>query len=270
MQRGFMIVSNYMHWGIDPVVLPIGPLAIRWYGLLFATGFVIGYCIVLNIYKKEGKPVQDLDSLLLYLVIGTVVGARLGHVLFYDPGYYFSHPLEIIEIWKGGLASHGGAIGVLLAVYLYSRKHPTQPYLWLLDRLAIPVALAATCIRIGNFFNSEILGTPATVPWAIVFDRIDNVPRHPVQLYEAISYAIIFIILRTIYKRHTDKLRPGMLVGLLLTLVFSARFFLEFIKMHQAAYASGYFSVGQWLSIPAVIAGVVLLVWGGKMQRESK
>jgi phosphatidylglycerol:prolipoprotein diacylglycerol transferase len=249
--------------------LPIGPLAIRWYGLLFATGFIIGYRIIFNIYRKENKPTQDLDPLLMYLVIGTVVGARLGHVLFYDPGYYFSHPLEIIKIWKGGLASHGGALGVLLATYLYSRKHPTQPYLWLLDRLAIPTALASAFIRLGNFFNSEILGTPTTVPWAIVFDRVDNVPRHPVQLYESISYLIIFIILMTLYKKRAENLRPGMLLGLLLILVFGVRFMLEFIKMHQAAYATEFLSVGQWLSIPMVIAGVVLVVWGGKLQRKK-
>jgi phosphatidylglycerol:prolipoprotein diacylglycerol transferase len=249
--------------------LPIGPLAIRWYGLLFATGFIIGYRIIFNIYRKENKPTQDLDPLLMYLVIGTVVGARLGHVLFYDPGYYFSHPLEIIKIWKGGLASHGGALGVLLATYLYSRKHPTQPYLWLLDRLAIPTALASAFIRLGNFFNSEILGTPTTVPWAIVFERVDNVPRHPVQLYESISYLIIFIILMTLYKKRAENLRPGMLLGLLLILVFGVRFMLEFIKMHQAAYATEFLSVGQWLSIPMVIAGVVLVVWGGKLQRKK-
>jgi phosphatidylglycerol:prolipoprotein diacylglycerol transferase len=236
---------------------------------LFATGFIIGYRIIFNIYRKENKPTQDLDPLLMYLVIGTVVGARLGHVLFYDPGYYFSHPLEIIKIWKGGLASHGGALGVLLATYLYSRKHPTQPYLWLLDRLAIPTALASAFIRLGNFFNSEILGTPTTVPWAIVFDRVDNVPRHPVQLYESISYLIIFIILMTLYKKRAENLRPGMLLGLLLILVFGVRFMLEFIKMHQAAYATEFLSVGQWLSIPMVIAGVVLVVWGGKLQRKK-
>lgn len=205
----------------------------------------------------------------MYLVIGTVVGARLGHVFFYDPGYYLSNPLEIIKVWKGGLASHGGGLGVLLATYLYSRKHPTQPYLWLIDRLAIPTALAGAFIRIGNFFNSEILGTPSNVPWAIVFERIDNIPRHPVQLYESITYAVIFFILMTVYKQRADNLRPGLLMGLLLVLVFSARFMLEFVKVHQAAYASEFLSVGQWLSIPAVLVGVVLLVWGKKWQKKK-
>ena len=264
-----IIATEYFHWGINPIILPLGPLAIRWYGLLFATGFIIGYRIIFKMYQRENKPLADLDPLLMYLVIGTVLGARLGHVLFYDPGFYFSHPAEIIKIWKGGLASHGGGIGVLLATYLYSRKHPTQPYLWLIDRLAIPTALAGAFIRIGNFFNSEILGTPSHVPWAVVFTRIDNVPRHPVQLYESISYAIIFMILMIIYKQRADNLRPGLLVGLLLVLVFSARFMLEFIKVHQAAYTSEFLSVGQWLSIPAVLGGIVLLVWGPRLPRKA-
>lgn len=241
--------------------MPLGPLAIRWYGLCFAAAFILGYRVVLNIYKKENKPLADLDSLLLYMVAGTVIGARLGHVLFYDPAYYMSHLLEIIMIWKGGLASHGGTLGIIIAIYFYSRKHPDQPYLWLLDRLAIPAALGSCFIRIGNFFNSEILGLPTTVPWAIVFERVDEIPRHPVQLYESITYIVIFIILMTIYKQLFDRLKDGFLLGAMLILIFGMRFFLEFIKTHQAAYEDGFtLTVGQWLSIPMVLAGIVLLV----------
>lgn len=218
---------------------------------------------MLGIYKRENKPVVDLDSLLMYMVAGTVIGARLGHVLFYDPAYYMSHPLEIIMIWKGGLASHGGTLGILIAIYFYCRKHADQPYLWLLDRLAIPAALGACFIRIGNFFNSEILGLPTNVPWAIVFERIDDLPRHPVQLYESITYAVIFIILLTIYKQLFDRLKDGILLGTMFTLTFGARFFLEFIKTHQAAYEDGFaLTVGQWLSVPMVIVGILLLLRG--------
>ena len=206
----------------------------------------------------------------MYMVIGTVIGARLGHVLFYDPGYYLSNPLEIIMIWKGGLASHGGGLGIIIAIYLYSRKHPDQPCLWLLDRLAIPTALGASFIRLGNFFNSEILGVQTNLPWAIVFERVDAIPRHPVQLYESITYAIIFIILLTIYKQLTDRLKDGILLGTMLILIFTMRFFLEFIKTDQASYAGGAaISVGQWLSIPMVLAGTILVVRGLKMYQKN-
>ena len=241
----------------------MGPLAIRWYGLCFAAAFILGYRVVHGIYKKENKPLADLDSLLIYMVAGTVIGARLGHVLFYDPSYYMAHPLEIIMIWKGGLASHGGTLGIIIAIYFYSRKHADQPYLWLLDRLAIPAALGACFIRIGNFFNSEILGLPSNLPWAIVFERIDDIPRHPVQLYESVTYLVIFIILMTMYKQLFDRLKDGILLGTMMILIFGMRFFLEFIKEHQAAYADNFvISVGQWLSVPMVIAGIVLLVRG--------
>ena len=225
----------------------------------------------MGIYKKENKSLENLDSILMYMVIGTVIGARLGHVLFYDPGYYLAHPLEIVMIWKGGLASHGGGLGIIIAIYFYCRKHPDQPFLWLLDRLAIPTALGASFIRIGNFFNSEILGVQSDLPWAVIFDRIDSIPRHPVQLYESITYLIVFIILLTIYRQLFDRLKNGVLFGTMLILIFGARFFLEFIKTHQASYTGdAAFSVGQWLSIPMVIAGIVLLLLGLKSMRDHQ
>ncbi len=250
-----------IHWNADPTLFALGPLAIRWYGLLFAAAFLIGFYLMQWIYRREQQPLEELDRLLLYLLIGTVVGARLGHVLFYDPGYYFAHPLDILKIWEGGLASHGGALGILLALFLYQRKHSYVSYLWLLDRLAIPAALGGMFIRIGNFMNSEILGIPTGGNWGVVFQRVDALPRHPVQLYEATVYALIFLVLLLLYRRPAIRMRAGALFGALMVLVFVARFFLEFFKTRQAAYeASFQISVGQWLSIPFVLLGLALLV----------
>jgi prolipoprotein diacylglyceryl transferase len=255
-----MAAFSYIYWNASPILIRIGPLAIRWYGLLFALLFWIGFAIVQWQFRVEGKDEQSLNSLLTHLVIGTIVGARLGHCLFYEPGYYLRHPLEILMIWEGGLASHGGAIGVLIALYLYTRKHPDQPFLWLLDRIAVPTALGGCLIRLGNLFNSEILGTPTQVPWAFIFVREDQVPRHPAQLYESIAYALIFVVLLLSYRRYRAQTPRGLLLGSFLLLVFTARFFIEFVKQRQAAYEQNLrWSVGQWLSLPFIVAGALLL-----------
>src|SRR5262249_49124455 len=157
--------------------------------------FVLGYLIVRWQFRIEGKPESDLDHLLIYLVLGTIIGARLGHCLLYEPRFYLSHPLQILRIWEGGLASHGGATGVLIALYLYCRRRPNQPFLWLLDRVVVPTALGASLIRLGNLFNSEILGVPTQVPWAFVFVRVSSEPLHPAQLYESLSYLLVFFVL---------------------------------------------------------------------------
>lgn len=260
----------YITWNINPDLLKIGPLTIRWYGLFFALGFYIGYFIVRWMFRIEHKDEHHLNSLLVAMVLGAVVGARLGHCLFYEPDYYFSHPLQILAIWRGGLASHGAAVGILLAIYLYSRKRPDQPYLWVMDRIVVPTALGGCFIRIGNLFNSEILGLPTTVPWAFIFPNPEDAPnpfssyqgpRHPVQLYEAIAYLLIYILLLMIYRHWRAQTPRGYLLGVFLTTVFAARFFLEFFKERQADYESNLpISVGQWLSIPFVILGL-LLIW---------
>ncbi|MFW5973447.1 MAG: prolipoprotein diacylglyceryl transferase [Bacteroidota bacterium] len=257
-------------WDTSPVVFEIGPLSIHWYGLLFATGFLAGYSIVQRMFRREGRPEQDLEVLLLYVFVATVLGARLGHVLFYDPVYYFSRPYRILEIWEGGLASHGGAIGIFIALYLYARRRPDQPYLWVLDRIAVPTALAGSLIRLGNFFNSEIIGVPADVPWAVVFARIDSVPRHPAQLYESVAYLTIFIALFLWYRRRKGELPDGYLTGSFLTAVFTARFLIEFAKVRQEAFELGIgLSMGQLLSIPMVLAGVALIAWARRRRRIS-
>jgi prolipoprotein diacylglyceryl transferase len=250
----------YIYWNVRPDLLHVGPLTVRWYGVLFALLFWIGFMIVRWQFQIEGKDERTLNSLLTHLVVGTIVGARLGHCLFYEPEYYFRHPLDILKIWEGGLASHGGAVGVLLALYCYCRRHPDQPYLWLLDRVAVPTALAGCLIRLGNLFNSEILGLPTKVPWAFIFAREDLVPRHPAQLYESIAYVLIFIVLLLTYNRLRTATPRGLLLGLFLVLVFLARFFIEFVKERQAAYGEHLpLSVGQLLSLPFIAFGVVLL-----------
>lgn len=259
-----MSILAQIRWDVDPILFHLGPLPIRWYSLGWLLAFGVGFYIVRWMYLREGKPEADLDSVLLYMMLGAMIGARLGHVLFYRPDYYFSHPIEIIAVWKGlrGLASHGGALGIMVALYLYCRKRPDQPYLWLLDRVAVPTALGGMFIRLGNLMNSEILGVPTDVPWAFSFSRVDGVPRHPAQLYEALAYLGIFIILVVIYRRRGPSLPHGTLIGTFFTLVFSARFLIEFVKERHVPFEAGLpLSMGQILSIPMVILGIGLILW---------
>ena len=253
-------LTAFIHWSPDPTIFRLGPLAPRWYGLLFGSGFLIGFYLMRRVFRREDKPLPDLDFLLIYLVAGTIIGARLGHVLFYAPGYYFAHPGEIIQVWEGGLASHGGLIGVLTAIWLYSRSRAEQPFLWLLDRLSVPVALTGAFIRLGNLFNSEILGTPTDLPWAFVFALRDDVPRHPAQLYESISYFLIFLVLGALYRRYGEDTPRGLLFGWFMTLIFGVRFLIEFVKASQAHFEMHLpLSMGQLLSIPAILIGLYFL-----------
>lgn len=259
----------YLQWDINRVLFEIGPIKIRYYGLFFTAGFICGYLLLRWIFRTEKRNVDDVESLLIYMVLGTIIGARLGHCLFYHPLEYLSDPIRFLQIWRGGLASHGAAVGITLSAWLYSRKHPDQPLLWLLDRLSIPVALAGFFIRIGNFFNSEILGRTTDVPWAVVFKdglllskEEQLLPRHPVMLYESFCYGCIFLLLLLVYRKYKAQTPRGLLIGLFFITVFSARFVLEFFKLRQAAFAENLpLSVGQMLSIPLVIAGVALLLY---------
>lgn len=246
-------------WSIDPELLSIGPLTIRWYGLLFASSFIAGFQIMTWIYKKEGKDPEEINDLIWYMIIGTVVGARLGHCLFYNPAFYLSHPWEILMIWHGGLASHGAAIGILSAVYLYSKKYK-DPYFWLMDRIVITVALAGSFIRLGNLFNSEIIGIPTDLPWSFVFTSVDNVPRHPAQLYESIAYLITFFIIFSYYKKNYKVIPNGRIFGIFLVLVFGFRFFVEFLKENQTYFEAGMsLNMGQLLSLPLIAVGIFIL-----------
>ena len=257
-------------WDVDPNIFSIGPLTVRWYGLLFAASFLIGYQIFVWIYKRENKPEKDLSDLIWYMILGTVVGARLGHCLFYNPSFYFQNPFEIIAVWHGGLASHGAAIGILVALYIYTKKKKNTSYLWLLDRIVITVALAAFFIRMGNLFNSEIIGIPADVSWAFIFTRVDDVPRHPAQLYEAIGYLMIFFFLFFTYKNKYKQLNNGTIFGYFLVGIFGSRFFIEFLKEDQTYFEEGMIlNMGQILSIPLVVAGLYFIFTRIKREPEQ-
>jgi phosphatidylglycerol---prolipoprotein diacylglyceryl transferase len=249
----------HLEWNIDPVLLHVGLIQIRWYGLLFAAGILAAYRAGIWSFEQAGGSREEASRLLGYVVVGTVVGARLGHCLLYEPGYYLRHPFEILAVWRGGLASHGGALGIGLAVWLFARR-TGRNVLWLLDRVAVAAPAAAACIRVGNFFNSEIVGRPSTVPWAVVFARLDPYPRHPAMLYEAAAYVVIFAAMLWL-ERHTElRQRAGALAGIVLVLIFGFRFGIEFLKEPQEAFESGLpLDMGQLLSIPAVLIGGWLL-----------
>lgn len=252
---------HHLVWDFSPEIFNFGGFAPRYYGLMFALGFMVGYAITAKIFRMEGRNEEDLSSLLFHLMVGTIVGARLGHCLFYEPEYYLSHPLEILFVWKGGLASHGGTIGVLFTTWLYKRKHPDQSYIWLADRLAIGTAFTAACIRIGNFFNSEILGKPSDVPWAIIFynNNGETIPRHPAMLYEALAYLVLFAVMMLMYFVWNSQKVKGRLLGIMLIWIFTARFFIEFVKENQVSFENSMpLNMGQLLSIPFVIIGVLL------------
>lgn len=248
-------------WEADPIIFELGPLAPRWYGLMWASSFLFGYLIMARIYKWEGVDIEELDKLSMNIIIGAIAGARLGHVLFYEPLDYLSDPLSILKVWEGGMASHGGAIGILIAVWLSARKFSSRSFMWILDRLVVTVALAGFFIRFGNLMNHEIIGEPASVPWAFVFTRVDLVPRHPTQLYEALSYLIIFFILGAIYLKKREQTPRGFIFGLFLALLFAVRFFVEFYKEEQVAFEEGMLlNMGQLLSIPFVLIGLFIFI----------
>ncbi|MBL6995979.1 MAG: prolipoprotein diacylglyceryl transferase [Desulfobacula sp.] len=250
----------FMVWNFDPILISFLKFNIHWYGVLFASAIFIGFQIMKRFYINERVSLESLDALLIYCVVGIVVGARLGHCIFYDPQYYFTNILRIFAIWEGGLASHGGGIGVAAAVFFYAKKYKVKLF-WIVDRLTIPTALFGFFVRIANFLNSEILGKPSNEPWAIVFKRIDDIPRHPVQLYESLAYCFVLILLSVLYRFIRMKEQSGILLGVFLCAIFSARFLLEFFKEKQAVYESELIlTTGQMLSIPFLLVGIFLLI----------
>ena len=247
-------------WDVNPEIFRIGSFAVRWYGLLFASSFFFGYIIMNKIFRNENLAEDVLDRLTIYMAIGVIAGARIGHCLFYEPAYYLQNPLEILMIWHGGLASHGASIGILLALWMFKKKEKKE-YLWILDRIAIVVALSGFFIRMGNLMNSEIYGVETTVPWGFVFLRNHEVaPKHPTQIYEALVYLAIFVLLYRIYWSKKGEHIQGLLISLLCILLFTARFFIEFLKEDQVGFeASMKINMGQWLSIPFILLGIVWL-----------
>lgn len=248
-------------WDGDPIALTLGPLTLRWYGLLFAAGFVIGYFIVQAMFKRLKYNTDDLDKLLVYIFLGTVVGARLGHCFIYEPEYYLSNPIEIFKIWNGGLASHGGTVGVIITYTIFIWRSKKYRFLELADMLSVPIALVCTFIRVGNFMNSEILGLPTDGSFGIVFARLgEDFARHPAMLYEAAAYFFTFIVLAAVY--FGMKKRPdGFILGLMLLLIYTARFIIEPFKMEQADYDTNLgMNVGQLLSIPFILGSLALII----------
>lgn len=270
--------NGILNWNVDPVIFMItDSFPLKYYGAFFAFGLLLGYQIVRNIYKKENLSLENLDSLLVYVIVGTILGARLGHCFFYEPEYFLNHPLEILlPIQKidgaykfvgfQGLASHGGTIGVLIAIILYCRKYKVN-FLGLLDRMSIGVPVTAAFIRLGNFMNSEIYGKPTNGNWGVVFQRDDLIPRHPTQLYEAFAYLMIFVILFSMYKSEKIKKASGLLFGTFLALLFLARFLIEFFKENQESFENTMLiNMGQILSIPFILIGLTLIFWKWKRQ----
>lgn len=277
---------SFITWEVEPIAFRIFNYPIHWYGILWAIGVLCTSLVVQKMYKSEKLPEKWFDSLFLYVLIGLIIGARLGHCLFYDPEFYLSHPLEILKIWQGGLASHGGAIGMVIGVILYSYKVTKKSIIWTLDRLVVGVAIGATFIRLGNLMNSEIYGGPTTLPWGFNFilDRswyipLDQggsgqLPCHPTQIYEALIYFIIFAITMYMYWKTNAKEKQGLILGVSLIGIFLSRFLIEYIKNVQEPFeiqmrSTVGLDMGQLLSLPFVIWGI-WLVWNALSKKETK
>jgi len=268
------MTSNYIYWNVDPEIINVFGISLRYYGLLFVSGLILCIYILGWIFRRENIPQELLEKLTIYGIIGIFVGARFGHCLFYEPSYYFAHPLEMILpitfppdggikfIGFQGLASHGGVLGLLIALYFYSRK-TKHSMIDTIDLIAVVAGLSFGFIRLGNFMNSEIIGIPTTKPWGVIFERVDNVPRHPAQLYEAISYFIISAIMMILYKKMRDRLKNGFFFGLASVLFFTARIMIEFVKENQVGFENGMtFNMGQLLSLPYIVVGIGFIIYG--------
>lgn len=262
------MLLDFITWTADPALFSIGSREIRWYGLAFAIGFAIGYKIVEKMWIREKLNPAWIDSLLIYTIMGTIIGARLGHCLFYAPDYYLANPIEILKVWEGGLASHGGTLGIIVAVYIYSKRVSHRSMLWTFDMLVVPTGLVAAMIRLGNLMNHEIYGHPTDFPWGFRFienlyawkngaDPIFSVPSHPTQLYEAGCYLATFFLCMWLYFKKDAWKKEGLIFGIFMICIFGARFFIEWVKNDQEAFeANMTLNMGQWLSIPFVLLGV--------------
>ncbi len=263
-----MLDILYVKWDVSPEIFRILGLPVRWYGILFLSGFLLGIWLFSKFYKREGLPSVLLDPILWATLLFALIGARLGHVLFYQPEEYLANPIEILKVWHGGLASHGGAIGVLFAVRWYVKKYGKKygfDYIWILDRLAVAIPFAGALIRIGNLMNSEIYGYETTLPWGFIFVRNgETMPHHPTQLYEASAYLLLGIMMLIFYYKLSNKqwIYKGFMFGLFLFCLFGARFLIEFVKEPQVEGEIGkLLNNGQLLSIPFIIAGIIFMVW---------
>ena len=264
------MLDLFIHWSVDPEAFSLGPLTVRWYGILYGCAFIASYYAFRELLKCDNVPDDFADRALIHMILGTVIGARIGDCFFYHPLHYLEHPLEIFAVWKGGLSSHGGAIGILTALYLFGRKMK-KPYIWVLDRVVIVIGVAGFFIRMGNLMNSEIYGHATTLPWGFIFERnSETLAKHPTQIYEALYYALTYATLRLIYRKSDNRHKPFVMFGLFLIMVFGFRFCIEFIKNPQEEFERNMlFNMGQYLSMPFIIAGIVSLVVGGRQEKPA-
>lgn len=262
-------------WEVDPNLFSIGPLTVRWYGLMWALGFFIGYWVESKVYEREKVPEEHMEKLFIYMLVGTIIGARIGHCFFYDPGYYFSHLSEVLCVWKGGLSSHGGACGILLSLWIFSKYVVKRNFIWVMDRIVLAVALCGACIRFGNLMNHEIYGHETSVPWAFRFitnihhwqngaEPIFSAPSHPTQIYEVLYCLVTFAVIMFLYWRTNARKFEGFIFGVFLEGIFLTRFLLELIKNNQEAFEENMrlnigLNMGQILSVPLVVWGFYLL-----------
>lgn len=276
---------QYITWDVDPELFTLLGREIRWYGLLWVIGLVVAVIIVQKIFEKENRPEKWFDSLFVYMMLGIILGARLGHCLFYDPAYYLANPLKILAIWEGGLASHGGVLGIIIAVWLYSKRVTKKSMLWTFDRVIVPTGFTAAAIRIGNLMNHEIYGAVTEQPWGFRF--IENIsawkqgaaaiftePSHPTQIYEALIYLLVFAITMYMYWKTNAKQKQGLMLGVAMIIIFASRFFIEYIKLVQVSSEEAMrqntgLILGQWLSIPFVVWGV-WLVWNALRKKNEE
>ena len=276
---------SYVTWNVDPELFTVFGREIRWYGMLWVIGLIVAVFIVQRIFDHEKHPEKWFDSLFVYMMFGIILGARLGHCLFYEPVYYLSNPLEILKIWEGGLASHGGVIGIIIAVWLYSKKVTKKSMLWTFDRVIVPTGFTAAFIRLGNLMNHEIYGGPTTEPWGFRF--IENIsywkagaapiytdPSHPTQIYEAIIYLIVFAVTMYMFFKTNAKYKQGLTLGVAMIMIFLSRFFIEYLKnvqvdSEEVLRQNTGLILGQWLSIPFVLWGV-WLVWNALKKSKQK
>jgi prolipoprotein diacylglyceryl transferase len=263
-------------WDVSPTFLHIGHLEIRWYGLMWGLGFLLAYAYVASVFTKEKRPLEWLDSLFMYCILSTVIGARLGHCLFYEWDWYSAHPLEILKVWKGGLASHGGVFAIILALILYSHKVTHKNVWWLFDRMIPAVAMVCFCIRFGNLMNSEIFGFPTSMPWGFEFVRsrewhalYEGQPCHPTQIYEMLYCLTAGVVAWVMYHRFHLERRVGLITGVSLLIFFGARFGLEFLKNPQVAEEVGMtLNIGQLLSLPLIALGAYLIIRSPKAKED--
>lgn len=263
---------DFITWNADPILID-SFVTVRWYGLMFVIGFLIGYKIVERMFRHEGAPEKWLGILLIYVVVATIVGARLGHVFFYEWDYYSQHPIKILYTWEGGLASHGGTIGIMIAVVLFSIFTTKKSPFWTFDKLVVPIALVGALIRMGNLMNHEIYGHPTDLPWGFRFvtnlhqwlagaPPVYSLPSHPTQIYEALCYLALFGLLMWMYWKKNAQERPGLLFGVFFIVLFTSRFLIEFVKNPQEEFEVGMtLNMGQWLSIPFILMGIGFVVY---------